>query len=134
MVGASDEMNASEAVVHGMELGSAGSTAAFPRMQERHRIRSRPGGRLDLVRSGTDSGRCRTSASDGRPRACVCNVEGRDVVAGDHDDVVLAGKAAVAPITNARRADLVQRSQSRAVVLVAAQPGRRQRGVLADEW
>jgi hypothetical protein len=55
-------------------------------------------------------------------------------VAGDHDDVVLAGKAAVALITNARWADLVRRSQSRAVVLVAAQPGRRQRGVLADEW
>jgi hypothetical protein len=80
------------------------------------------------------SGRCRTSAADRRRRACVCNVEARDVVAGDHDDVVLAGKAAVALITNARCADLVRRSQSRAVVLVAAQPGRRQRGVLADEW
>lgn len=35
-----------------MELGSAGSTAAFPRMQERHRLRFRPGGRLVLVHSG----------------------------------------------------------------------------------
>jgi hypothetical protein len=34
-----------------MELGSAGSTAAFPRMQERHRLTSRPGGRLHVVRS-----------------------------------------------------------------------------------
>ena len=35
-----------------MQLGSAGSTVAFPRMQERHRLRSRPGGRPHLVRSG----------------------------------------------------------------------------------
>jgi hypothetical protein len=61
-----------------------------------------------LVRSGTDSGWCRTSAADRRRRACVCNVEARDVVAGDHDDVVLAGKVAVALITNARYADLVR--------------------------
>jgi len=34
-----------------MELGS--STAAFPRMQERHRLRSRAGGRLHLAAAGT---------------------------------------------------------------------------------
>jgi hypothetical protein len=32
-----------------MELGSAGRTAALPRMQERHGLRSRAGRRLDLV-------------------------------------------------------------------------------------
>jgi hypothetical protein len=30
----------------------AGSTAAFPRIQERHRVRSRPGGRPELVQRG----------------------------------------------------------------------------------
>jgi hypothetical protein len=34
-----------------MELGGAGSTAAFPRMQERHRLRLRSDGRLVLVPS-----------------------------------------------------------------------------------
>jgi hypothetical protein len=44
----------SRGVLGCMELGSAGSTAAFPRMQERHRLRSRPGGRLHLVHTASE--------------------------------------------------------------------------------
>jgi hypothetical protein len=42
-------------LVRCMELGSADSTAAFLRMQERHRLRSRPGGRLHLVEQRASS-------------------------------------------------------------------------------